>query len=155
MRQPSENLVGLKPRPMSNVTYLSTRPSGAPQPEGVAVLHCVAPLYFDPEPIKGVYARLPAHEADDMICRFLEDIALRLDQLQKGLAARDVAAMARPVRRVALAAHQMGLLEVAESAGHVRKCLTLNDGIALEATMARLERAFDLAVNEVWNLRDL
>ena len=90
-----------------------------------------------------------------MICNFLEDIALRLDQLQKGLATRDVAAMARPIRRVALAAHQMGLLEVAESAGHVRQCLSLNDGVALEAAMARLERAFDLAVNEVWNLRDL
>ncbi len=145
----------LIPRPISNVTYLSTRPSGASQPEGVAVLQCVAPFCFDPEPIKGIYARLPACEAEDMICRFLEDIALRLEQLQNALAARDVAAMARPIRRVALAAHQMGLLEVAESAGHVRRCLTLNDGGALEATMVRLGRAFDLAVNEVWNLRDL
>lgn len=140
---------------MSNVTYLSTRPSGALQPEGVAELSSIAPLNFDPDPIRELYTRMPDQDAEDLICRFLEDIALRLDQLQEGLATRDAGAMMRPVTRVALAARHLGLLDVADSAEHVRVCLMEGDGIALQATMARLERAFDLAVTEVWNLRDL
>lgn len=140
---------------MTNVTYLSSPKQAGSQPAGVALLNCAARLHFDPAPVKRIYDRLPLHEAEDLICRFLEDIALRLDQLQRGLAGHDVDQMMRPARRVALAAGQMGLLEVAESAKHVRHCLGLNDGVALEAVMARLERAFDVAVNEVWNLREM
>jgi hypothetical protein len=138
---------------MSNVTNLSDPMTRLPVQSGVAMLRCSAPLAFDPEPVQRIYARLPSHEAEDTICRFLEDIALRLDYLQQGLAQQDLSEMARPARRVALAAKQLGLLEVADSAGHVQNCLTLNDGVALEAVMARLERAFDVAVNEIWNLR--
>ncbi|WP_333711988.1 Hpt domain-containing protein [Yoonia sp.] len=138
---------------MSNVTHLSDPMTRLPVPSGVAMLRCSAPPAFDPEPVQRIYARLPAQEAEDLICRFLEDIALRLDYLQQGLAQQNLPEMARPARRVALAARQLGLLEVADSAGHVQNCLGLNDGVALEAVMARLERAFDVAVNEIWNLR--
>jgi len=129
-----------------------TVPAGQP---AVSMLRCTARMAFDPEPVQRIYGRLPLHEAEELICRFLEDIALRLDYLQHGLAIRDAAVMARPARRVALAATQLGLLEVADSAQHVRHCLSLDDGVALEAVLARLERAFDVAVNEVWNLREM
>lgn len=140
---------------MTNVTYLSASVQGAPLSAGVSLLNCVPRLSFDPLLVKSIYARLPLPEAEDLICRFLEDIALRLDQLQRGLAARNTADMVRPARRVVLAARQLGLIEVAESAQHVVTCLSLDDGVALEAVMARLERAFDVAVNEVWNLREM
>ena len=90
-----------------------------------------------------------------MICRILEDIAVQLDELQTGLASRKTDHMRRPARRAALAARQIGLTEVAQSAQHIENCLTQTDVVALEAVMARLERAFDLAVNEVWNLREI
>ncbi len=143
------------PRSMSNVTYLS-RPLADPIMKGSFVdLACDVRSYFDPGPIKKLYGRMTPHEADDLICRFLEDMARRLDQLQRGLAAHDAMMMARPARRIALMAQLMGLIEVATSARHVRVCLSQTDGIALEATVARLERGFDMAVNEVWNLREL
>jgi hypothetical protein len=63
--------------------------------------------------------------------------------------------MHKPARRVGLVAGRLGLVEVATAAGHVRICLKQADGAAIEATMARLERGFDLAVSEVWNFRDL
>lgn len=140
---------------MTNVTHLSDPMTAMPVRSGIAMLRCAAQVAFDPEPVQRIYARLPSHEAEDTICRFLEDIALRLDFLQQGLAQQNLADMTRPARRVALAAKQLGLLEVADSAGHVQNCLTLNDGVALEAVMARLERAFDVAVNEIWTLRGI
>lgn len=137
------------------MTYFSVPADRRAQSGGVYLLDCKAPVAFDPLPVKCIYARLSAQEAEDLICRFLEDIALRLDLIQRGLAASDPVKMLRPARRVQLAAGQIGLREVAESAGHLRTCLAQHDGIALQAVMARLERAFDIAVNEVWNLREM
>jgi hypothetical protein len=63
--------------------------------------------------------------------------------------------MFKPARRIGLIATQIGLTEVSTAAGHVVECLEQLDGIALEATLARLERGFDVAVSEIWNYRDL
>ena len=145
----------LETRPMTNVTYLSAPHMGSSARARVTPLQCPAPMLFDPAPVRSIYARLPLAEAEDLICRFLEDIAQRLDDLQRALACREYENVDRPARRVVLAASHLGLLDVVESAQHVRACLLQEDGIALHATTARLERAFDLAVNEVWNLRGI
>ena len=140
---------------MTNVTYLRSSTDGAAAHALVSLLDRAPADDFDPRPIKRLCERMPLHEAEDQICRLLEDIALRLEQLQRGLAARDLKVMAPAARRVALTGRQMGLLEVADSAQHVGRCLATNDGVALQAVMARLERAFDVAVNEAWNLREM
>jgi len=44
-------------------------------------------------------------------------------------------------------------VEVARAARHVSNCADQGDGIALEATLARLERAYDLAISEIWDFR--
>lgn len=90
-----------------------------------------------------------------MICRILEDIARRLDTLQQGLEDCDFASMQKPARRIGLIADQIGLTEVSVAACHVVNCINQADGVALEATIARLERGFDVAVSEIWNFRDL
>ena len=62
--------------------------------------------------------------------------------------------MLKPVQHIVFVAGQIGVVEVGVAATHVRSCLIQQDGVALDATMARLERGFDIAVNEVWNFRD-
>ena len=95
------------------------------------------------------------HAAEEIVCRMLEDIAMRLDMLQRGLAAHEFSKMERPAMRIGVVADHIGLTEVSIAAGHVCACLAQEDAIALDATMARLERGFDMAVTEVWNFRDL
>ncbi len=102
-----------------------------------------------------LFAERDTHEAEEIVCRMLEDIAMRLDMLQRALAVHDFPAMNRPALRIGVVADQIGLTEVSIAAGHVCACLAQQDGIALDATMARLERGFDMAVTEVWNFRDL
>lgn len=102
-----------------------------------------------------LFAERETHDAEEIVCRMLEDIAMRLDMLQRALAAHEFATMERPALRVGVVADQIGLTEVSIAAGHVCACLAQQDGIALDATMARLERGFDIAVTEVWNFRDL
>ncbi|WP_296422667.1 hypothetical protein [Yoonia sp.] len=129
----------------------------APVPEpdlDVIVLRCSDQSHFDPAPLNRLFAQKDTAEAEEVICRVLEDIAMRLDVLQRGLAHSDFAAMLKPARRIGLISDQIGLTEVMASANHVVTCLNQRDGVALEATVARLERSFDVAVSEVWNFRD-
>ena len=81
----------------------------------VAVLRCAAPDHIDGEPVAHIVASQGQPEAEEMICRVLEDIAYRLDALQVAKNAHAFDSVAKP---------------------------------------ARLERAFDLAVTEIWQFRD-
>lgn len=120
----------------------------------VIVLRCPDQLHFDTGPLDRLFVAKDSAEVEEMICRILEDIARQLDALQQGLATCDFHVMLRPARRIGLIADQIGLTEVSVSSHHVATCLQQCDGIALEATIARLERGFDVAVSEVWNLRE-
>lgn len=138
---------------MENITpFLAAVPD---REKDVIVLRCADPLHFDPAPINRIFAQKGPDDAEEALCRVLEDIAMRLDVLQKGCSDNDFDAMFKPARRIGLVAAQIGLTEVTTAAGHVVKCLAQLDGIALEATLARLERGFDVAVSEIWNYRDL
>ncbi|WP_342078046.1 hypothetical protein [Yoonia sp. SS1-5] len=137
---------------MENITHL--RPA-APEPDfDVVVLCCPDRLHFDPAPLTRLFSERDFAEAEEVVCRALEDIALRLEMLQNYLAASDFDNMAKPARRIGLVADQIGLMEVSIAAHHVAICLHQREGVALEATMARLERSFDVAVAEVWNFRE-
>ena len=131
------------PPPVSVVSIDVVAPSGVVQPD------------FDTVPIIRLFSQHEQQVAESIVCRMLEDIAMRLDLLQCGLAEHSFSMMQRPAQRIGATAKQFGLSEVALAANHVRTCLLQNDGIALEATMARLERGFDVAVSEVWNFRNL
>lgn len=100
------------------------------------------------------FAHRSQREAEEILCGILEGIAEWLDQLQQGLVAGNHAVMAKPARRIALVAGQIGLTDVATAAGHVAACARSQDAHALAATLGRLERAFDIAVTEVWDFRD-
>ncbi|MEL6838141.1 MAG: hypothetical protein AAFP85_02545 [Pseudomonadota bacterium] len=132
--------------------FLASVPNDEPD---VIVLRCADPLHFDPTALNALCAKKGIEEAEEVVCRVLEDIAMRLDILQQGRDDSRFDLMFKPARRIGLVAGQIGLTEVSAAAGHVVICLQQMDGIALEATMARLERAFDVAISEIWNHRML
>ena len=120
----------------------------------VAMLRCAAPDHIDGEPVAHIVASKGQPEAEEMICRVLEDIAYRLDALQVAKNAHAFDSVAKPARRIVHVAAQIGLLDVSKSAVGVADASQGRDGVALSATLARLERAFDLAVTEIWQFRD-
>lgn len=137
---------------MENITPFPAHVSG-PSPD-VVVLNCQHRMFFDPSPLVRLFAEKDSDDAEAIVCRMLEDIALRLDMLQRARAADAFAKMQRPAVRIGVVADHIGLTEVSVAAGHVCACIGQKDWIALDATMARLERGFDMAVSEVWNFRD-
>ncbi len=136
------------------MTYHSTFPAYAPLPTAsIAVLRCRETFAMDPAPLLTLFAEMPEVEAEAMICRALEDIALRLDRLQDSRASGAFDAVSTPARRIAAIASQIGLTSIATAADHVGSAAALQSGVALGATLARLERAFDAAVSQVWGFR--
>lgn len=93
-------------------------------------------------------------EAEEMICRVLEDIAHRLYALQVAKYYHAFDQVAKPARRITQVAAQIGLTDVSRTAAHVATAARQADGVALSATLARLERGFDIAVTEIWTFRD-
>jgi hypothetical protein len=119
----------------------------------VVLLRCADRNHIDPTPLTLLFAQKTLGEADAIICAVLETISARLDTLQKGIASGQVAPMLAPARSIATIAAQLGLTEVSVAAEHVAVCVRVSDRVALEATLARLERGFDQAVTEVWQFR--
>ncbi|MEO1638050.1 MAG: hypothetical protein AAFU41_02225 [Pseudomonadota bacterium] len=121
----------------------------------VVVLSCPHQMHFDHTPLLRLFSEKSEPEAEEIVCRMLEDIAFQLDLMQKAIAAHTFADVRRPAKRIELVADQIGLMEVAIAASHVGTSVKQGDGVAMEATMARLERGFDLAVSEIWSFRQL
>ncbi|WP_445810055.1 hypothetical protein [Yoonia sp.] len=109
----------------------------------------------DPALLAQVLADHPRRAAEDMLCDILEGMANWLDRLQQGLAAGAYPAMGKPAARIALVAGQIGLTDVAVAADHLAQAAVVGDPHALAAILGRLERAFDVAVTDVWDFRDL
>lgn len=120
----------------------------------VTFLRCHTPAILDPYPIHHILSSKGEVVGEAMICRILEDIALRLDNLQAAKFTHSFAEIDRPARRIVHVSSRIGLVDVSQSAGHVGVAARQEDEVALSATLARLERAFDVAVSEIWRYRD-
>jgi hypothetical protein len=119
----------------------------------VVSLRCHERAQCDTAVLARAFADRPLCEAEDMLCSILESIAEWMDVLQQGQSGDS--AKVKAARRISLVAGQIGMTDVALVAGHVLYCVKSGDRTALAATIARLERAFDLAVTEIWNFREI
>ncbi|WP_322894443.1 MULTISPECIES: hypothetical protein [unclassified Yoonia] len=133
----------------SNPLYTFYRPANC----DVIILRCHDKLQFDHHVLARAFADRSAVEAEEMLCRILENMADWLNVLQQGGAADCPAPCQKAARRIGLVASQIGLTGLACAAGHVTSCLQSRDRVALAATIGRLERAFDCAVAEIWTFR--
>lgn len=136
---------------MENNSHILTALSA--DESGVIALRCPDRTQFDPGCIAQLFADLHAADAEQIVCRLLEKIAAQLSCLQQAYVGRDLDKISDAARNIRLVADQMGLAEMSDASGHVDTCATHADGVALGATIARLERAFDIAVKQVWNFR--
>ncbi len=124
-----------------------------PVTPSVGVLSYPSERALDPEPFSAIVAEKGPIEAEEIVCRVLEDIALRLDVLQMVVADHQFEPVSKQARRIEQVALGLGLLDVQNIAANTAQAATQMDGVAVHALVARLERAFDAAVTEVWAQR--
>ncbi|MEL6641919.1 MAG: hypothetical protein AAFP98_11515 [Pseudomonadota bacterium] len=136
------------------MTYQSPLSQSAPRPVStVTVLRCRDQFDLDPAPVLAFAETHTCTQAEDMICRALEDIATRLDRLQAARAATAFEQMDSPARRIAVIAGGLGLIDVARASAHLRVAADTGNAVAVAATLARLERSFDAGISAIWSVQ--
>lgn len=110
---------------------------------------------IDPDRIDHLQRRLGAATAEDVLCRALEEMAVRLSRAEREHRTGQRAKLLGSVRAIAAQADQIGLPGLARVADDVGQCLTNGDDPAVASTVARLVRVGEGSLMAIWDLDDL
>ena len=110
---------------------------------------------LDTGQLRALHARLGQSGAEDLVCRALEDIALRLSHAGHCYREARPGELRKTAQGIGAAAEQIGLHLLARVAADVAACIGTGDRTALGATLARLLRVGERSLCEAWELQDL
>jgi hypothetical protein len=108
----------------------------------------------DQDRLRALYLQLGQANADDVVCRVIEELALRLSNCERLY--RDLALdeLRKGVRSLIAIPDQIGMPDVSVVAGHVTACIDIEDASALASTFARLLRISEQYLSTMWNSQD-
>lgn len=112
-------------------------------------------IRIDSDRLTDLYVELGEAAAEDVICRAMEELAVRLSHAERMYREADVELLRKSVRSMAAIADQIGLHLLARVARDVTATIDRADMIALAATLARLLRIGDRSLTAIWDTRDL
>jgi HPt (histidine-containing phosphotransfer) domain-containing protein len=121
----------------------------------VATLTYDEPVRLNRDNLDTLHRQLGASGAENVICRAMEELAVRLSDMAPLYRSERTGDLARLAHSLIGIASQIGLQTLARVAGDVSHCATVNDRIALAATLCRLERIGDRSLTAVWDLQDM
>jgi hypothetical protein len=123
--------------------------------EQVTFLATSETVRLDQDQLNGLYQQLGDVAAEDVVCRAIEELAVRLAYSERMYRENDGANMRKSVRSMVAIADQIGMHSLSRVAHDVTQCIDDNDQIALAATLARLLRIGERSLTAVWDLQDL
>ena len=110
---------------------------------------------LDAEQLELLYSRLGEVEADNILCRAMEELAIRIKQSEKLYEQSALDELRKTVHGMASIADQVGLNTLSRVSADVVACIDSGDWIALGATFARLRRNSDQSLTAIWDLQDI
>lgn len=109
----------------------------------------------DQDRLAELYAQLGENAAEDVVCRAMEELALRLSHCSRLHAAGNWDDLRKCARSLIAIADQIGMLVLARVAHDVLETLDARDGPAVAATLARLLRIGEQSLTAIWELQDI
>ena len=109
----------------------------------------------DADKLDALYRQLGDASAENIVCRAMEELAVRLAQTERLYREGKQGEMRKSARSIAAIAEQIGMQMLARVAKHVKHCIDVEDETALAAVLARLIRIGERSLTEVWELQDL
>ena len=106
----------------------------------VTVLRPKDVLHLDSAPIEAMYRAMGPDQAEHVITRALEELALAMSGMAAQVRGKDLQDLSRRLRRLQRMAEQLGMVSLCRVAGDLRHCLDLGDATAFAAVWARLMR---------------
>lgn len=110
---------------------------------------------LDPETLSNLYDQMGEAGAEDVICRAIEELAVRLTNCERILRAGDLAGLAKSARSLIAISDQVGMTALARAADHVRDAALSGDSVAAWSTLYRLIRIGERSLTAVWDQQDL
>lgn len=99
-------------------------------------------------------AKVGQQQADEILSRAIEDLAIRLKFIDDSSNTHDTITIAKHARSIAAISGQIGLIGCEKVARDVVSCADCFDLPALSATLRRLLRVGEASLSEVWQLPD-
>ena len=112
-------------------------------------------MRLDQDRIGDLYQQLGEAGAEDVVCRAMEELAVRLSHADRMYREGRMADMRKNVRSMVAISEQIGMNSLARVARDVMDCVDLGDNVALAAVLARLMRIGERSLTAVWDLQDL
>jgi len=109
----------------------------------------------DHDRLNELYTQLGQSNAEDIVCRAMEELALRLTHCDKLYRDKAWGDLHKSAKSLVAIADQIGMPAVSSVAGHVTICIDRADTIALAATVARLLRIGEDSLAVIWDLQDI
>ncbi|MBJ6372501.1 hypothetical protein [Sedimentitalea arenosa] len=110
---------------------------------------------LDQDQLHGLYQQMGESGAEEVVCRAIEELAVRLSHCERHWRDRDYQALRKCARSLIAIADQIGMNALARVARDVTIAADNGDYPALGATLFRLVRIGETSLVAVWDLQDL
>nr|WP_217355687.1 hypothetical protein [Ruegeria arenilitoris] len=110
---------------------------------------------MDPDRLNGLYRQLGDTNAVDVLCRTVEELAVRLSNCERLWRQRDWAGLRKCAKSLVAISEQVGMTALARVACDVAQTVDAGDAVATGATLSRLIRVGERSLTAVWDQQDL
>ena len=112
------------------------------------------PVHVDQDRLSALYSQLGEASAEDVVCRAMEELALRLSHCDRLYRSSAWVELRKSVRSLIAIADQIGMSALSSVAAQVTDCIDQENQISLAATLGRLMRIGEESLTAIWDLQD-
>lgn len=116
------------------------------------MLKQVEVVQLDPLRLDKLYRDLGETAAENVVCRALEELAVRLSHIERCSREGRIKDLQKSARSLIVIADQIGMGLVSCVTRDVLHCVESGDQIALGATLSRLVRIGERSLSEIWEV---
>lgn len=122
--------------------------------EQITLLKQTESVHLDQGRLEQLYSQLGEAGAEDIVCRALEEVAVRLSHTERCFRQNQLQDMRKSARSLIAIAEQIGMSKLAGVARDVMLSIDLHDKVAMAATLSRLLRIGETSLHEIWDVAD-
>jgi hypothetical protein len=112
-------------------------------------------IHLDESRLGTLYAQLGESSADSIVCRAMEELAVRMSQCDTLWRTKNLGKLRKHARSLIAIADQIGMHRLAQVARDVTTCIDAQDDIAVAATLSRMLRIGERSLSAIWSMDDL
>ena len=109
----------------------------------------------DQERLGALYSQLGEASAEDVVCRALEELALRMSHCDRLYREQSWPELRKNTRSLIAIADQIGMQKLSQVAADVTCCIDANDTNGIAATLSRLLRIGERSLTAIWDMQDV